>query len=231
MFRLMQADNMIKSGALAEPDFRHVETWIFDLDNTLYTADSELMRQHEERICLFVQRTFALPREPAFALQKRYLNAYGTTLRGLMQNHGVDPDLYIRFVNDVDISSIGPDPELAEALARLPGRRLVFTNNCGRFAERVLDNLGIAHLVDDICDIRALSFVPKPDERAYDAAIARGGFAAPAAAMFEDTEKNLAPAHARGMTTVWLAPDRREAPDHVHHRTGDLCAFLQSIRI
>ena len=221
--------------SLAEsaPDFRHVDAWLFDLDNTLYSADSRLMQQHEARICLFVQNLMGLPRDEAWEIQKAYWRDYGTTLGGLMANHGVDPDAYIAFVNDVDISAIEANPALAESLARLTGRRLIFTNNCGRFAGQILARIGIAHLFEDIIDSRTQNFVFKPDGRTYETAIARTGMAPGRVAMVDDTLANLAPAHARGLTTVWFNGRGVSAtrPDYVHHEARDLPAFLSSIRI
>lgn len=215
------------------PDFRHVDAWLFDLDNTLYSADSQLMQQHEARICLYVQQLLGLPRAEAWDIQKAYWREYGTTLGGLMANHAVDPDAYIAFVNDVDISTIGSNPALAESLARLTGRRLIFTNNCGRFAGQILERIGIAHLFEDIVDSRAQNFVFKPDMRTYETAIARTGIAPDRVAMVDDTLANLEPAHARGLTTVWFNGRGVSAtrPGYVHHETHDLPAFLSSIRI
>ena len=215
------------------PDFRHVDAWLFDLDNTLYSASTALMKQHEERICLFVQRHLGLPRDQAWTVQKAYLAEYGTTLGGLMAHHGVDPDPFIEFVNDVDISSIVANDALADGLSRLKGRRLIFTNNCGRFAGRVLDRLGVAHLFDDIVDSRTQFFVFKPQQRTYEVAIARTGARPHRIAMVDDALKNLAPAHALGLTTVWHNDVGTvvEKPDYVHHETRDLAAFLSWIRI
>jgi putative hydrolase of the HAD superfamily len=215
------------------PDFRHVDAWLFDLDNTLYSASSALMQQHEERICLFVQRHLALPRDEAWTIQKAYLRDYGTTLSGLMKHHSVDPDPFIEFVNDVDISSIDPAPALAHGLARLKGRRLIFTNNCGRFASRVLERLGVTHLFDDIVDSRSLAFRFKPDRRTYEAALARSGALPERVAMVDDALKNLEPAHALGITTVWHneSGTPAEKPGYIHHETRDLASFLSTIRI
>src|SRR5688572_608217 len=132
------------------PDFTAIEHWIFDLDNTLYAADATLMQGVEARICLFVQQELDLDPTQAWDLQKSYFRQYGTTLAGLMQNHSTDAESYLSFVNDVDVTTLAPDPHLVAGLARLPGKRIVFTNNCGRYAERVLEQLKILHLFDDV---------------------------------------------------------------------------------
>lgn len=220
------------------PDFRHVACWVFDLDHTLYTIDEARHAAMSERICLYVQRHFGLARDPAWTLQKRYLADYGSTLAGLVRHHGVDPDAYHDFVNDIDALGLAPDAALRKGLGRLGGRRIVFTNNCGRYASRVLERIGIADLFDDIVDARIMGYRPKPHASAYETIVARG--AAPgSSAMFDDARRNLLPAHERGMTTVWLrnapagwaaqSPLPREA--HIHYETDSLSDFLHSLRI
>jgi putative hydrolase of the HAD superfamily len=220
------------------PDFRHIQNWIFDLDHTLYTVDKAQHVAMEERICIFVQRHFGIARKPAWEIQKRYLRDHGSTLAGLVLHHGVDPDTYHDAINDVDALMLRPNAALQAGLARLPGQRLVFTNNCGRFAERVLRQLGIDTLFGEIVDARALNFLPKPNPSAYDTLIARGGFAPEHAVLFDDSQRNLVPARARGMTTVWFNDGQgqsywriEDAALHIDHETGDLAAFLHSVRV
>ncbi|MBS0275674.1 MAG: pyrimidine 5'-nucleotidase [Proteobacteria bacterium] len=220
------------------PDFRHVRTWVFDLDHTLYTLDATQHAAMEERICTFVQRHFGLPREPAWAIQKRYLRDYGSTLAGLVRHDRVDPDFYHDTVNDLAALSLAPNAGLRAALARLPGQRLVFTNNCGRYARNVLKALGIEHLFGLIVDAKALGYVPKPQQAAYDTLLALAGFKPENAALFDDSVRNLVPARARGMTTVWFnnggGQSHWRIEDqglHINHETGDLVHFLSGIRI
>ncbi len=222
----------------AAPDLRHVESWIFDLDHTLYTLSGEPQAAMEERICLFVQRHFGIARAPAWEMQKRYLREHGSTLGGLVLHHGVDADAYHDFVNDIDALELSPDAQLHAGLARLPGRRIVFTNNCGRFAADVLRRLGVAELFGDIVDARAMNFVPKPLPAAYDALIANTGIVARRAALFDDSARNLVPSRALGMTTIWFNNGQGQshwtvenAEQHIDHQTDDLAAFLHSIRI
>lgn len=233
MVAIMQA-TQAKTADLG-PDFREIDTWVFDLDHTLYTLDAKQQAGMEERICVFVQKHLGLAREPAWEIQKRYLKDYGTTLGGLMRHHGVDPDAYHDVVNDIDALGLEPSSALQSALERLPGRRLIFTNNCGRYAAKVLARIGLADLFDDIVDARALDFVPKPQEAAYDTLIARGGFAPARAVLFDDSQRNLVPARARGMTTVWFNNGAGQSHwrvdgDHIDYETGNIAQFLQSIR-
>lgn len=215
------------------PDFRHVKTWIFDLDHTLYRMDPATMREVEARITQFVQRHLGLPRDEAYEIQKKYLREYGITLAGMMKHHGVDPDIYHAEINDIDALSLLPDVALRNALARLPGERFVFTNNCGNFARKVLAKLDIGDLFTDTFDIRALGYVPKPDMGAYDALVQRFFCDPRRTALFDDRACNLPPAHALGMTTVWFNHGTATADERtsIDYETGDLARFLQGVRI
>jgi putative hydrolase of the HAD superfamily len=236
MFRPMRQDksqDFRGARPLAGPDFRHVHSWIFDLDNTLYPADGGLMDLLESRIQAFVQRELGLDPPAAWEVQKRYFREHGTTLAGLMRHHRTDPEAYLAFVNDIDVLTLGPNPQLRAALSRLPGERYVFTNNCGRYAERILTQLGIADLFADIWDVRVMGFTPKPARAAYDAVVLRSNIPAASAAMFDDLIPNLEAAHALGMTTVWLRKPNQEVSGaaHIHHESDDLVSFLQSIEV
>jgi len=230
----------IQAGGEACPDLRHVRAWIFDLDNTLYPAHSDLFSQIDARMTAFVQRHFGIGTNEARTLQKTYYREYGTTLNGLMRVNGIDPESYLSFVHDIDLSAIKADAVLEAGLTRLPGRRFVFTNGCRNHAERVLDRLKLTRLFDEVWDIRTLDYVPKPELAAYELVLKRTGASATATAMFDDLARNLVPAHALGMTTVWLKNDSawsRQGPQipvvtpaHIHHETDDLSSFLQSIR-
>jgi putative hydrolase of the HAD superfamily len=228
----------VQDQSKAAPDFRHVAAWIFDLDHTLYTVDAEKQKAMEERICLFVQNHFSLAREPAWEMQKRYLREHGSTLAGLIRHHGMDPDLFHDFVNDIDAMALSENVPLRVALERLPGQRFLFTNNCGRYGRRVLELLGIADLFDGIVDAKILGDMPKPAPSAYARLVAETGVTPAHAVLFDDSVRNLVPAHALGMTTVWFNNGggqshwRMERQDeHIDHETDDLVRFLQHIRI
>lgn len=223
-----------------QPDFRHVRAWIFDLDNTLYHADNGIFAQIESRMTDYVERLMGLPRAEARVYQKALYRQYGTTLNGLMQEHDVDPEDYLGFVHDIALDSLEPQAPLIAALGRLPGRRLIFTNGCRDHAQRILARIGMAGLFDQVIDIRRMGFKPKPQMDAYAGMAAAEGLDCARAAMFDDLARNLVPARALGMTTVWLStgapwndhgPLLDVAPDDIDHRTEDLASFLHSIRI
>jgi putative hydrolase of the HAD superfamily len=223
------------------PDFRHVESWIFDLDNTLYPAKTDLFAQIDARMSTFVAERLGLSLSEARAIQKAYYREHGTTLNGLMRMNGVDPEAYLAFVHDIDLSPLSRDPQLESAIARLPGKRFIFTNGCRHHAARVLDRLALSHLFAEVWDIRTIGFCPKPDMHAYSTVLARAGTPAHRTSMFEDAARNLVPAHLLGMTTVWLrngstwskqGPEHPIAgPEHVHYEIEHLPQFLEQIRI
>ena len=221
--------------------FGHVRHWVFDLDNTLYPARYRLFDQIDLRMGEYISRLFGIGRDEARRIQKDYFHRYGTTLRGLMKNHGADPEAFLEYVHDIDYSHIRPDAALDAALAALPGRKWVFTNGTAAHAGAVMERLGITRHIDEVFDIADAGYLPKPFAGAYEAFVEKTGIAPPDAAMFEDIARNLERPHEMGMTTVLVDhPDNvdgccmndingdREAP-YVHHRTDDLGAFLEAL--
>lgn len=221
--------------------FERTQSWIFDLDNTLYPAECDLFRQVDQRMGEFVSRFLGVPFDEAKRLQKSYYYEYGTTLRGLMQKHGLRPEEFLSYVHDIDLSAVPDSPALCAALNRLPGRKFIFTNGSRRHAENVASKLGVLDCFEDVFDIGASGYVPKPDRAAYEAMLTAHKVGARQAAMFEDLPHNLEAAHALGMMTVLVhsayddhpaqraIADWTEPPPHIHHMTDDLPAFLASL--
>ena len=213
-------------------DLSHVDTWIFDLDNTLYPFGGAVQAQMDARMTAYMMRTTGLAEAEAHALQKRYLREHGTTLAGLMAHHGVNPYGFLDEVHDVSLDTVTPDPALHAALSRLPGRRLVFTNASAGHAERVLAKLRLEDLFEHVFHLEAAALTPKPQARAYEALIAAHGVTPRTSAFFEDTERNLEPAAGYGMVTVLVGPHAAvSTAGFVDWRTDDLAAFLQSARV
>jgi putative hydrolase of the HAD superfamily len=223
--------------------FDATRVWVFDLDNTLYPSACNLFAEVDRRMGAFIAQHLDLPLEHARYLQKRYYHDYGTTLSGLIQLHKIDPHAFLDFVHDIDLAPLREAPELAVALAALPGRRIIFTNGSRRHAERVAEKLGVLHLMEDICDIAACEFVAKPSPDAFKRMTDRHGVAPAEAAMFEDMPHNLEAAHVLGMTTVLVHSDYldhpaqqqmrkwTELPEHIHHATDDLTEFLGALAL
>lgn len=218
--------------------FWHVDTWIFDLDNTLYPHDAKVWPQVDERITAFIANLYGLDGLSARALQKYFYHRYGTTLKALMDEDGIDPYEFLDFAHDIDHSAIELNPLLGLAIERLPGRKLILTNGSRRHAENVAMKLGIFDHFEDVFDIASAGFVPKPDRRAYESFLVKHAVEPARSAMFEDIAKNLVVPHDLGMTTTLVLPktidpfrepfeqEAVEAP-HIDHITVDLAGFLE----
>lgn len=213
----------------------HLVSWVFDLDNTLYPASTQVFAQIDRRMKRFIAGFLEVPEDEAFVVQKHYFHRYGTSMRGLMIEHGMDPHAFMDYVHDIDHAVIPPAPQLDRALAGLAGRKVVFTNGSLRHAEAVLERVGIGHHFDAIFDIEAGAFIPKPSPDVYRTMLARFGLRAEASAMVEDSLKNLKPAADMGMTTVFVRDTRHWAYDagadtsHCHHVTEDLARWLEGV--
>ena len=213
-------------------DLTHVTTWLFDLDNTLYPAESGFMGEIERRMTAFVQRVTGLERDEAYRLQKSYLAEHGLTLVGLMREHGVDPKDFHAIFHNMSLEALAHDPELIAAIARLPGRRLIFTNADDIHAERVLEHLGPTDLFEDVFHIGSAGYDPKPSRAAFERMNAAHAIAPAETAFFEDSVRNLEPAAALGMTTVLVGPHApANGSPFVHHRTEKLVPFLRNAQL
>lgn len=204
--------------------FLHVETWVFDLDNTLYPPEARLFDQIERRMTDYVMTVLGVARDHADRLRGQYWRNHGTTLAGLMVEHALDPDPYLAAVHDIDLSHILPSVELAAAIAALPGRKIVYTNGSREHARRVTAALGIDGHFAALYGFEDAGYAPKPRAEAFARVFAADGLAPARAAMFEDDPRNLEVPHGLGMRTVLVGPETPTA--HVHHRTDDLAGFL-----
>ena len=223
----------------AHARFADIDTWVFDLDNTLYPAGSDLWPKIDQRITLWIMNLYGIDGLSARALQKFYYERHGTTLRGLMEADGIEPSAFLEFVHDIDRTSLAANPELAAAIKALPGRKLILTNGSRFHALKTAEALGLHDLFEDVFDIVAGDLVPKPEQGAYDRFLARHGVNPTRAVMIEDIPRNLLVPKALGMTTILVVPllsslDTREAfeivsgamPEHIDFVTSDLAGFL-----
>lgn len=222
-------------------DFSHVRDWVFDLDNTLYPHHIDLFSQIDRNMTAYVSALLDLSREEARALQKRYYYDHGTTLKGLMIHHGIDPLDFLEKAHAIDYGVLAPDPDLGAAIRALPGRKFIFTNGSVRHAEMAARALGIFDHFDDVFDIVAAEYVPKPAGATYDKFMALHRVDTRHAVMFEDLPRNLLVPKALGMKTVLLMPrdagheftdaweKRSEEDVHIDYTTSDLTAFLNAV--
>lgn len=216
------------------PELHHIESWIFDLDNSLYPASANLFELIDIRMGAFIQQLLACDPTEARRVQKRHFHEHGTTLAGLMASHQIDPRGFLDFVHDIDLARISPDPAMARAINGLPGRKFVFTNGDAGYAARVLDKLGLADLWDGVHDIHAMNYLPKPNSASYRAMCDRWGIDPSRSLFVEDMARNLEPAKALGMTTVWVDNGSEQAgrdadPSFIDYRTHDIAAWLTGI--
>ena len=217
-----------------DPRFANVRDWIFDLDNCLYPASSGLFELIDERMGAYIQRLLECDPGEAKRVQKAHFHEHGTTLAGLMKEHGVDPHDFLADAHDIALDRIACDERLGRLLPLLPGRRFVFTNGDAPYARRVLDAIGVADHFDDLHDIHASGYRPKPDPHGYALLCERFGINPSRALLVDDMVQNLAPAKALGMMTIWV-DNGSERGNHnyesevVDERILDVGEWLESI--
>ncbi|MGJ8623315.1 MAG: pyrimidine 5'-nucleotidase [Yoonia sp.] len=208
--------------------FAHVDTWVFDLDNTLYPPSDDLFGQMDARFSAYVARLTGLDEARALRLCAEYWDEYGSTLTGLMTHHDVDPHHFLADVHDIDVSHLQQDAALRDAIAGLSGRKIVFTNGSHNHATRVLAARGLNRAFDAVYGVEHADFKPKPSHDAFARIFAKDGVTPHTGAMFEDEARNLAVPHALGMRTVHVHQTPADA-DYVHHHTTDLTDFLSQL--
>ena len=215
------------------PALAHIDAWIFDLDNTLYPASADLFGLIDKRMTAYVARITGLAPDEAYQVQKSYFREHGTTLNGLMIEHGVDPHDFLADVHAIEMDVLREDRRLVDAIARLPGRKLVFTNGDVPYAERVLASVGLSESFEAIHDIHAMAYKPKPHADAY-ASMIQTFRIDPARALFaDDLARNLPPAKALGLTTLWIDNGSEQVGadmiDGIDYRASDLGQWLDQI--
>lgn len=236
----MALSHYARPGSTSPPQshFDHIDTWIFDLDNTLYSHEAGIWPQLDKRITSYLVATLDLEPGPARVLQKQLYYRHGSSLRGLIEEYRIDPHEYLEYTHDIDYSALSANAPLSRAIEALPGRKLILTNGTRKHAEAVATKLEILDHFEAIFDITAASFLPKPERRTYDTFLAQYAVEPARAAMFEDAEQNLLIPHELGMKTTLVVP---KTPDpyreqfeqepivagHIHHVTNDLASFLR----
>ncbi len=211
--------------------FETTEVWLFDLDNTLYPASCRLFDQVDRNITNYICEHLNLEWDEAYRVQKSFFHKHGTTMRGLMSEHGTDPDHFLDYVHDIDLTPVDANPALEQALSRLPGRKIIFTNGSVDHADNVMNKLGVRHHFEAVFDIVASDYRPKPERAVYDKLVAEYGVTAPKSVMVEDMARNLKPAHDMGMTCVWVRTETKwgqesSEDEHVHLVVDDLTEWL-----
>ena len=215
-----------------------IDTWIFDLDNTLYLADSGIFQQVHKLMGKFIVEHLNVNINEAINIQRKYYKKHGTTLRGLMDNHGIDPDSFLEEVHKLDYSIVNPNLKLAKNLENLNGKKFIFTNANKKHADSILDKLQIANLFEGIFDIKMANYIPKPEIQTYEKLIETYNINPNKTIMFDDIAKNLVPASKMGITTVWIdvghenfSDDIASSKKYLDHQTKDLSNWLSNINM
>ncbi len=216
------------------PGLSHVDAWIFDLDNTLYPAATDLFALIDARMTDYIVKLRGIEHAEAHRVQKDYFREHGTTLAGLIADHGTDPHEFLEYVHDIELTRVDHDARLVASIAKLPGRKLVFTNGDAPYAQRVLDRLGLGHSFEGVHDIHAMDYRPKPAPASYAALCERWAIEPTSALFAEDMVRNLAPAKALGMTTVWVNNGSEQAgsascSSYVDYEISDLSDWLHEV--
>ena len=213
-----------------------INTWIFDLDNTLYSADSGIFQQVHDLMGKYVSSYLNIGIDEAKKIQREYYKEHGTTLRGMMDNHGVDPDHFLAEVHKLDYSIVAPNLQLNEELKKLNGRKIIYTNANMQHALSVLERIELTNFFDEIYDIKMANYIPKPDRTPYDQIIKLYDINSESSAMFDDIAKNLVPAKKVGFTSVWIdagyenfSDDIKASKDYLDYHTTNIAEFLESV--
>ena len=213
-----------------------INTWIFDLDNTLYSADSGIFQQVHKLMGEFISKNLKMDMVEAKKLQSKYYKLHGTTLSGLMENHGVEPDYFLDEVHKLDYSIVGPDEILNKELEKIQGRKIIYTNANKKHVVDVLERINLANFFDEIFDIKMANYIPKPEIRPYEQIIDIFNINPSSSAMFDDIAKNLVPAKKVGFTPVWVdagyenfSDDIQASKDYLDYSTRNLSSFLKDI--
>ena len=215
-----------------------IDTWIFDLDNTLYSADSGIFQQVHKLMGKFIVEHLNVDINEAKVIQRKYYKKHGTTLRGLMDNHGIDPDSFLEEVHKLDYSIVSPNLKLAKNLENLNGKKFIFTNANKKHADIILDKLQITNLFEGIFDIKMANYIPKPEIQTYEKLIETYNINPSKTIMFDDIAKNLVPASKIGFTTVWIdvghenfSDDIASSKKYLDHQTKELSNWLSNINM
>ena len=213
-----------------------INTWIFDLDNTLYSADSGIFQQVHQLMGEFISKNLSMDMSDAKKLQSKYYKQHGTTLRGLMDNHGIDPDHFLDEVHRLDYSIVGSNKTLNEELHKLEGRKIIYTNANKKHVIDVLDRIDLSNFFDEIFDIKMANYIPKPELLPYEQIINLFNIEPKSSAMFDDIAKNLVPAKKVNFTSVWIdagyenfSDDIKASKEYLDYSTRDLSLFLKDV--
>ena len=215
-------------------ELKNIKFWLFDLDNTLYSGATKVFDQVDKKMSQFISEKLNISKEEARKIQKNYFVEYNTTLNGMIKNHKIDANEFLKFVHDIDLSYLKRDKQLEEQIKKIKGKKIIFTNGSREHAENVTKKLGIDRHFDDIFDIKSADFIPKPSLITYKKIIEKYKIEPQYSIFIEDIARNLKPAYELGMKTVWIINDEPWAAkfsdsDFINYKTNKLSNFLKEI--
>ena len=217
-------------------NFNNYNTWVFDLDNTLYSAETGIFDQVDILLGKFISKNLNLEIFEAKKIQKQFFKEFGTTLKGLMDEYNVDPEHFLDEVHNLDYSIINPDPLLKDMLLKLDGRKIIYTNANRNHANEIIKRLNIENIFDNIFDIKDANYIPKPDIKPYQKLVNLYEINPQKTIMFDDIARNLVPASKLGFTTVWInvgkenySDNIKESKEYLNYETTNLPLWLNSI--
>ena len=216
--------------------FNSIKYWLFDLDNTLYSGQTKVFEQVDKKMSKYISEKLDIGIEKAKEIQKNYFYQYNTTLNGMIKNHKIDPEEFLEFVHDVDISFLQKDHKLATEIKKLNGKKIIFTNGSRKHAINITQRIGVDQYFDDIFDIVDSEFIPKPAIEPYKKLVKKHKIDPNLCVFIEDIARNLKPAYEMGMKTIWIENDEPWAKefsnsDFVNYKTNNLSEFLKKINL
>ena len=214
----------------------NIKYWIFDLDNTLYSGQTKVFSEVDKKMSSFISKKMKVDLIKAKEIQKKYFYEYGTTLSGLMKQDGIDPNDFLEFVHDIDISWLPKDLKLKEELIKIKEKKYIFTNGSHAHVENITKQLGIDGLFDGAFDIVDANFVPKPHADPYNKIVEKFNIDPTKSILIEDIAHNLEQAKNLGMKTCWLENEESFAKKdadkpYIDYKIKNLPSFLQEINI
>ena len=217
-------------------DLHPIKFWLFDLDNTLYSGKTKVFEQIDKKMSKYISEKLNVDIKEAKEIQKSYFYQYNTTLYGLIKNHKINPDEFLNFVHDIDISFLKKDLDLAQELEKLDGKKIIFTNGSRKHAINITQRLGIGQYFDDIFDIVDCDFIPKPSIKPYKKLVEKHKIDPNLCVFIEDIARNLKPAYEMGMKTIWIQNEEPWAKKYsddgfVNYKTNNLSEFLKKINL
>ena len=217
-------------------ELTEIKYWIFDLDNTLYSGQTKVFSEVDKKMSSFISEKFNVDLIEAKKIQKEYFYEYGTTLSGLMKKQNVNPNEFLEFVHDIDISWLPKDNFLREELIKIQEKKYIFSNGSHAHIENVTNQLGISDLFDGAFDITDANFIPKPHLDPYIKLIEKFKLKPKQSILIEDIAHNLEQAKKLGMKTCWLENDEAFAKkdadkSYIDYKINNLPSFLQEINI